>query len=94
MKILKGIFYAIFAIVVLIFVIALFLPPQYKVERSTEINGSIDTVYGFVADFNNFHDWNPWTPLEPKHNYEVLGDSGSLSGNLKKPRTVRKSYGA
>ena len=31
-----------------------------------------------MADFNNFHDWNPWTTLEPNHSYEVTGDSGTI----------------
>jgi carbon monoxide dehydrogenase subunit G len=78
MKIIKGIFYAILVIVALVFIIALFLPSQYKVERSTKVDVSLDEVYGFVADFNNFHSWNPWTPLEPDHSYEVDGDSGSV----------------
>ena len=78
MKILKGIFYVILAIVALVFLIALFLPSQYRVERSAEINQPVEMVYGYVADFNNFFDWNPWTPLEPNHQYEVIGDSGKV----------------
>lgn len=78
MKILKGIFYVILVIVALIFVVALFLPSQYRVERSVEVDTPIAIVYGYVADFNNFHAWNPWTPLEPNHSYEVIGDSGMV----------------
>lgn len=78
MKIIKGIFYVILAIVVLIFIIAIFLPNQYKVERSVLINKPVQKVYGYVADFNNFHDWNPWTILEPNHPYEVTGDSAKV----------------
>lgn len=78
MKILKGIFYAILVIIVLFFVVAIFLPSEYKVERSTDIDAPIENVYGYVADFNNFYAWNPWTPLEPNHKYEVTGDSASV----------------
>ena len=78
MKIAKGIFYLILGVVLLLLVVALFLPSQYKVERSTEIKRPMESVYSFVADFNNFHDWNPWTPLEPNHSYLVSGDSGQV----------------
>ena len=78
MKILKGIFYVILVIVALVFVVALFLPSEYRVERSTEINRPVGMVYGYVADFNNFHEWNPWSALEPNHSYEVKGDSGTV----------------
>lgn len=78
MKIIKSIFYVILAIVALVFVIAIFLPSQYRVERTVDIKKPVGMVYGYVADFNNFHDWNPWTILEPNHPYEVTGDSAKV----------------
>jgi len=78
MKIIKGIFFIILGIVALMFIVALFLPSQYTVKRSIEIDKPIGAVYGFVADFNNFHSWNPWTPLEPNHSFSVTGDSGQV----------------
>jgi len=78
MKILKGIFFVILGIIALLFIVALFLPSEYKVERSVEINKPVELVYGHVSDFNNFHGWNPWTPLEPDHTYKVSGDSGKV----------------
>jgi len=78
MKALKGIFYVILAIIALVFVVAIFLPSEYKVERSAEINKPVTMIFGYVSDFNNFHSWNPWTPLEPNHSYTVSGDSGQV----------------
>lgn len=78
MSILKKISYVVLAIIALFFIVALFLPTEYRVERSIEINKPIDNVYGYVADFNNFHAWNPWTPLEPGHKFEVTGDSATV----------------
>lgn len=78
MKILKGIFYTIVAIIILLLVIAIFLPSKYEVERSIQINKPVELVYGYVADFDNFHGWNPWTKLEPNHSYNVVGDSGQV----------------
>ena len=78
MKILKGIFYVILAIIALFLIVALFLPSEYKVERSVQINKPVGVVYDYVADFNNFHEWNPWTQFEPGHSYEVSGDSAAV----------------
>jgi len=78
MKILKNISLVIVAIVILFLVVAIFLPSHYKVEKSTVINKPDTLVYNYVADFNNFHTWNPWTPLEPDHKVEVMGDSATV----------------
>lgn len=78
MKILKGLSITIIGIIALLLIVAIFLPSEYKVERSIEISQPVGIVYGYVADFNNFHDWNPWTPMEPSHKFEVVGDSGGV----------------
>jgi uncharacterized membrane protein len=78
MKILKTIFYVILGLIALLFLVAIFLPSEYKVERSVEINKPVGIVFGYVADFNNFREWNPWSSLEPKHSFEVSGDSGKV----------------
>jgi hypothetical protein len=78
MKVLKNISLIIIAIIVLFLVVAIFLPSTYKVERSAEINWPADSVYNYVADFNNFQAWNPWTPMEPGHKYEITGDSATV----------------
>ncbi len=78
MSILKKISYVVLAIIALFFIVALFLPSEYVVERGIEIDKPIENVYGYVADFNNFHAWNPWTPMEPGHKFEVTGDSATV----------------
>ena len=78
MKVLKRISLIVLAIIALFFIIAIFLPSTYVVERGIEINKSVNEVYGYVADFNNFQVWNPWTPLEPGHDFTVQGDSATV----------------
>ncbi|MBI1933650.1 MAG: SRPBCC family protein [Ignavibacteriales bacterium] len=78
MKILKILLKVIIVIIVLFLVVALFLPSEYKVERSIEINQPVEVVYNYVADFNNFYKWNPWTPFEPGHKVVVTGDSAAV----------------
>lgn len=78
MKILKTMMYVVLVLIALLFIVAIFLPSEYKVERSAEINKPVEMVYGHVSDFNNFREWNPWSPLEPDHSYKVSGDSGMV----------------
>ena len=78
MGILKKLSFVVLAIIALFFIVAFFLPSQYKVERGIEINKPVEEVFGYVADFNNFKEWNPWSPMEPGHKFEVTGDSASV----------------
>jgi hypothetical protein len=78
MKVLKKISLIVVAIIALFLIVAVFLPSEYVVKRGIEINKPVDQVYGYVADFNNFQGWNPWTPLEPGHKFVVLGDSATV----------------
>lgn len=78
MKVLKRISIIVIAIIALFLIVAVFLPSEYIVTRGIEINKPVDQVYGYVADFNNFQAWNPWTPLEPGHTFVVLGDSAKV----------------
>ena len=78
MKILKNLLIIIVAIIALLLIVAVFLPSEYRVERSVEINKPAEEVYNYVADFNNFYTWNPWTPMEVGHAFEVTGDSAKV----------------
>ena len=71
MKIIKGIFYFLIALVVLILIIGLFLPSSFNVERSVVINMPVDSVFKQVDDFNNYAQWNPWLPLDPEAKTQV-----------------------
>ncbi|MCA9740656.1 MAG: SRPBCC family protein [Deferribacteres bacterium] len=78
MKVLKGILIFIGAIVVLYFVVALFLPTSYELDRSIIINKSPDVVFGQVSDFNNWMGWNPWTKMEPTAKSTISGQPGTV----------------
>jgi hypothetical protein len=78
MKVLKIFFSVIVAIIALVLIVAIFLPSQYKVERSMVINKSDTLVYNYVSDFNNFKGWNPWSQMEPDHKFEVTGNAATV----------------
>lgn len=53
--------------------VALVLPSTYRVERSITINKPVAMVYEQVADLNNFHAWNAWSPQEPTAKFTIEG---------------------
>lgn len=70
------------ALVLLVIVAALLAyaatqPDSFRVERSTSIQASPDTVYALINDFHNWTLWSPWEHIDPalKRSY-----SGAASG--------------
>ncbi len=59
MKILKRILILVAVIFAAIFVLALFLPSRYHVERSIVINAPVDSVF---QNLNNLKKWQDWIP--------------------------------
>jgi hypothetical protein len=81
MKILKKVFYSIIGFILFILLIALFLPSQYYISRSIQINRPVESIFTEVADFNNWLKWNPWSESDPfaKNRITVLpGITGSM----------------
>ncbi len=80
MKILKVILYVLAGLIALFLVGALFLPSDYRVERSVEIDKPVDVVYGQVIDLKNWEKWNPWTAMDPDAK-SVISGSGKGVGS-------------
>ncbi len=60
-------------LIVLILLVAAFLPGSYNVEKSTIINKPVNGVMDKVADFNYYKQWNPWQQMEPQSKQEITG---------------------
>jgi hypothetical protein len=73
MKILKNVLIVIARLIGLILVIALFLPSQVHVERSTQINAPDSLVYAYLIDFNHRTSWDPWFEMEPSAEVTITG---------------------
>ncbi|MES2733307.1 MAG: SRPBCC family protein [Bacteroidota bacterium] len=73
MRIFKTIFLSIASLLALLLLIAIFLPSQYHVERTIEINKPTPAVFEEVADFNHWLAWNPWTEMEPTAHNTISG---------------------
>ncbi len=59
MKLFK-IFLTLFLIVGLIFIISLFFPHHYRVERSITIDKPVEKVYTYMDDLRNWEQWSLW----------------------------------
>ncbi len=61
MKILKNILYGFAGLFLLFFLVSIFLPSSYRVERSVTIERSPEAVYKKVARLQEWTRWNPWS---------------------------------
>ncbi len=82
MKILKAILLSIVALIALFFIVGLFLPSKYQVERSIVINAPIEIVFDHVNDLKKAETWNAWMANDPtmKITYgEITAGLGAVS---------------
>ncbi|MDH4167523.1 MAG: SRPBCC family protein [Gammaproteobacteria bacterium] len=82
MKILKGLFFSILALVALFFLIALFLPQAAHLDRSMSTTASPETVYGLVDGFKRFNEWSPWANIDPATKYTYSGPETGVGARM------------
>lgn len=73
MKILKNILLGILGLVALLFIISVFLPSTYKVERSLAMNKSADSVFNQINNLHHWQSWDPWNKKDPTVKTTYLG---------------------
>jgi len=61
------------AVIAVLLVFPYLLPSNIKVERTTEINKSVDVVYGKVNNLKSWEEWDPWFAKDPDMNSEYTG---------------------
>ncbi len=87
MKALKIILYILIGLVALVFALGIFAKKTYHIERSIEIDAPKAMVYDQIRLFKNFHEWSPWSKLDPNMKLTYAGTDGqagasySWSGN-------------
>jgi len=69
MKILRVVFWVLIAL----FVAGIFMPQDYKVERSIEISSTLNQAYSLSNDLEQWPRWSPWIELDPSVKV-VIGD--------------------
>lgn len=82
MKILKNILIALIAIVIIGSVVIYFLPANYTVSNSIEINKPVQVVYAQVADYNKWAAWSPWKEKDPDAKITIEGAPGTVGHKM------------
>ncbi|MDP1725680.1 MAG: SRPBCC family protein [Bacteroidota bacterium] len=54
------VFVAILGFFALVFIVSLFFPHQYRIEKSTLINKPVSSTFGYMNNIKNWSDWSPW----------------------------------
>ncbi|NDV61853.1 SRPBCC family protein [Puniceicoccales bacterium CK1056] len=75
MKIVKWLIALVALLLGLFVLITFFLPTEYEIERSTEINTPAELVFSQVVDLVAWQEWNPWNEMDP----DMLIEYGELS---------------
>ncbi|AXY76662.1 hypothetical protein D3H65_22870 [Paraflavitalea soli] len=67
------IIYGFIGIILILLVIAFFLPGKYHIEKSLVIIQPVREVMARVADLNHYARWNPWQMMEPGSKMTIKG---------------------
>jgi len=78
MKALKYIAVGLGALVILLLVVALFVPKNFNYEKSITINAPIDTVWINVNSLSALDKWSPWNDHDPVMKKELTGEDGTV----------------
>lgn len=68
--------------ITLAFIIPLFMPKSYAIEKTITIKAPAEACFDKVADLNHYRDWNPWSQMEPDASKQITGA----------PKTVGHKY--
>ena len=82
MKVLKRIFFALVAVILILVVIGFLLPRQRHVERSVFIDAPPSVVFSQVNGFRNFNDWSPWVAVMPDAEYVFEGPDFGVGSKM------------
>ncbi|MGB1297116.1 MAG: SRPBCC family protein [Psychrobium sp.] len=85
MKVLRVVFW----IFVAMFILGVFMPQDYKIGRSIEINSSLDKAFTLSNDLNEWKRWSPWAQLDNSVKVEV----GEISSGVGASQSWRDDSG-
>ena len=78
MKALKNLAIGLGIVVVLLLIIALFVPKSFNYEKSVTINAPIDSVWNKVNSLSALDKWSPWNDHDPQMKKELTGMDGTV----------------
>src|SRR5688572_1315206 len=82
-KVLKWVGISLLALVGIYFLIALFAPSHYKVERSRSMAASPAVVYTQISNLKNWDFWSPWARMDSTAKYTYEGTDGAVGSIMR-----------
>jgi hypothetical protein len=82
MKILKNLLIALAVIVVVAGIVLYFLPKEFTVSNSIEINRPAGMVYAQISDYNKWGTWDPWMKMDPDAKVTIEGTPGTAGQKM------------
>lgn len=78
MKTVKYILIGLLGLIVLLLVIALFIPQNYKVEREITINQPDSVVFNYIKFLKNQDKFSVWSQMDPNMKQTFEGTDGTV----------------
>ena len=78
MKALKNLAIGLGILVVLLLIVALFIPKNFSYEKSVTIKAPIDSVWNNVNSLTALDKWSPWNDYDPQMKKEMTGMDGTV----------------
>jgi len=83
MKTLKIVAIVLVTLVVVFVLVGLWLPKEFKIERSIRVQAPVEIVFDQVNDLKNWEKWSPWFSVDPTmevtYSDETAGTGSSYS---------------
>ncbi|MBX7158110.1 MAG: SRPBCC family protein [Verrucomicrobiae bacterium] len=76
----KKTFWGLLLVFGALFIVATFMPQQWKVEKSTVIQKDASVIYPYVLNFKEWEKWSAWTKedYDPTITYSYEGTEGEI----------------
>ncbi len=68
--------YIFLGLIVLVLIVAAFLPKSYNIEKTIIIQKPVNDVMKRVSNLSDYADWNPWQKAEPAARKVITGVAG------------------
>lgn len=78
MKVVKKIGLALGVIILVLFVLALFLPREFTYEKSIIIDAPVDEVWEYTSSLEGMDKWSPWNDYDPDMKKTLSGTDGTI----------------
>ncbi len=78
MKFLRGLLFTVIGVIILILIVAIFLPAEVNVSRKIMISQPVQHVYGMAVDFNHRTKWDPWLKMDPDAETNIVTVDGFI----------------